>query len=121
MEKSMDVEWISITAVKITLQSIKGGGMKKKRCLKIIIFVSAFCEKERKNWNKKCPVGVKGHGVSPFFLQEDHFNGRFFPAKETRTYSDEINVNMKQNILCGTWFDLIWFDLFNEDRPIAES
>ena len=44
-------------------KSIKGGGMKKKTCWKIIMFVSAFCEKERANFrNKKCPVGVKGHG-----------------------------------------------------------
>ena len=48
---------------KACTNTIKGGGMKKKKCWKIIIFVSAIYETERANfWNKKCPVGVKGHG-----------------------------------------------------------
>ena len=62
--------------------------MKKKRCWKIIIFVSAFIEKERTNFgNKKCHGEVKGHGVSPPFQRKifgNLFRGRFFSAKETR-------------------------------------
>ena len=59
---------------------IKGGGMKKKRCWKIIIFISDFKRKRENIWNKKCPVGVKGHGVSLLF-QRRSFSWQIFPSK----------------------------------------
>ena len=63
-------------------KSIKGGGMKKKKCWKIIIVISAFYEKERAYFgNKKCPVGVKGHGVSPLFQRKISFMADFSQQK----------------------------------------
>ena len=67
---------------KAQTKSIKGGGMKKKRCWKIIIFVSAFYEKEIKFWDQKCPVGIKGHGVSPPFQRKIFFMADFSQQRD---------------------------------------
>ena len=63
-------------------KSIKGGRMKKKKSWKIITFVSAFSEKEIANFgNKKCAVGVKGHGASPLFQRKIFFFADFSQQK----------------------------------------
>ena len=55
--------------------------MIQKQCWKII-FISAFYEQERANFgNKKCPVGVKGHGVSPLIQQKIYFMADVFQQK----------------------------------------
>ena len=64
--------------------------MKKKRCWKIIIFVSAFYEKERKNFGAKSVLLGQRSQSKYVVSKEGHFHSRFFPAKETRIYSDEI-------------------------------
>ena len=55
----------------------------KRKRWKIIIFVSAFYEKEGANFgNKKCPVGVKGHGVVHFFKERSFSWQTFFSKKD---------------------------------------
>ena len=84
MEKSMDAEWISTTAVRLILSPSREGN-KKKRCWKIIFVASAFYEKERTNFeNKKCPVEVKGHGVSPLVQRKIFFMADFSQQKKQR-------------------------------------
>ena len=53
---------------------------------------------------QRCPVGVKGHEVSPLFQRKiilAYLTGIFYSAKETRPYRDEINVN-RSRLLRGS-------------------
>ena len=87
---------------KVHTQPIKGGGMKKKRAGKSTSLFPHFMRKREKNLKQKVSCwGQMSRGKSAF-SNEDHFQSRVFPAKETSTYCDEINVKMKQTFLCGS-------------------
>ena len=76
---------------------IKGEGMKKKRCWKIIIFISAFYEKDRKKFGTKSALLGQGPWGKSAFSKEDHFHGRVSQQKRPGP-----NVKKKQNCLCGS-------------------